>query len=132
MVMSTMVGMVALLQYLYFGIQVGRARGRTGIAAPAVSGNEEFERYYRAHLNTAEQLVIFGPALFASAFFIGDGYAAALGVVFVVGRGLYFRNYVREPGSRGPGMLLTAVGNLALILGALVGATIVFFSGLAA
>ena len=132
MVLSTIIGMLALMQYLYFGLLVGRARGRTGIAAPAVSGSEEFERYYRAHLNTAEQLVIFAPALFASAFFISDGYAAALGVVFVVGRALYFRNYVREPGSRGPGMLLTAVSNLALMLGALVGAMIAFFGGLGA
>ena len=130
MVLSTIVSMLALLQYLYFSILVGRARGRTGVAAPAVSGNDEFECYYRAHLNTAEQLVIFVPALFASAFFIGDSYGAVLGLLFIAGRALYFRNYVREPGSRGPGMLLTAVANLALLLGGLIGALMALLGNL--
>ncbi|MEM9742993.1 MAG: MAPEG family protein [Pseudomonadota bacterium] len=121
---SIIAAMTALLQYLYFGVEVGRARGRTGVPAPAVTGNEEFERTYRAHLNTAEQLVMFLPALFASAWLIGDVYGAVFGVVFVVGRAIYFRRYVREPGSRGPGMLLTAIANLALMLGGLVGAIV--------
>lgn len=124
MAYSIIGGMLVLLQYLYFSVEVGRARGRTGVAAPAVSGNEEFERYYRAQLNTAEQLVIFGPALFASAWLVGDLYGAVFAAVFFVGRALYFRNYVRDPGSRGPGMLLTMIGNLALILGGLVGAVL--------
>ena len=32
--------MLILLQTLYFGIEVGRARQRLGIEAPAVSGND--------------------------------------------------------------------------------------------
>ena len=41
--------MLALLQYTWFGIEVGRARGRFEVPAPAPTGNESFERFFRAH-----------------------------------------------------------------------------------
>jgi hypothetical protein len=53
---------VALLEFLYFGFAVGRARETYGIKAPATTGNEMFERYYRVQMNTLEQLIIFIPA----------------------------------------------------------------------
>ena len=40
----TIIAMLALIEYFYFAIDVGRARGRTGLEAPAISGNPEFER----------------------------------------------------------------------------------------
>ena len=43
----TAIVMLALVQYFYFSIEVGRARGRCGVPAPAISGNDEFERYFR-------------------------------------------------------------------------------------
>ncbi|MFK7914363.1 MAG: MAPEG family protein [Pseudomonadales bacterium] len=128
MIATTIVAMFALLQYLLFGIAVGRARGRSGISAPAVTGNEEFERYFRAHQNTMEQLVILTPALFAAGYFVDDLFAAAFGLLFIAGRQLYFNRYVSEPTKRGPGMLLTAVSNLALILGAIIGAVVAYVS----
>lgn len=124
MIATTIVAMFAVLQYMLFGIAVGRARGRSGVSAPAVTGNEEFERYFRAHQNTMEQLVVLLPALFASAWFVSDWFAAVLGLVFIGGRQLYFNRYVAEPTKRGPGMLLTAVANLALILGGIIGAIV--------
>ena len=51
-----------LVQTLFFGFEVGKARGKYSIKAPAVSGNEQFERYYRVHQNTLEQIVIFLPS----------------------------------------------------------------------
>ncbi len=33
---------LALLQFLVFGLRVGKARGRFGVKAPAVAGNETF------------------------------------------------------------------------------------------
>ena len=74
-----------------------------------MSGNEEFERYVRVQQNTLEQLVIFLPALWAAAtgytekHFVLRGelcnpfYACAAGLLFIIGRGLYARAYVREP-----------------------------------
>ena len=116
------IAMLALLQFLYFSLQVGRARGRCGVAAPATTGNEEFDRYFRVQQNTLEQLVIFLPALVAAAMFGNAFFATPVGLLFVIGRGLYARAYVRDPGSRTLGFLLGFVANLALIGAALWGA----------
>ena len=113
---------VALLQYLYFGIQTGRARGAGRVMAPKVVGDENFERHFRAHQNTLEQLVVFIPASFACGLFVDGRYVALLGLLFVVGRGLYFTRYVADPSTRGPGMLMTMVANTVLIMIAVVGA----------
>jgi uncharacterized membrane protein YecN with MAPEG domain len=92
------------------------------VPAPAISGNPEFERYLRVQYNTIEQLVIFLPALFAFAHFVSAVGAAAIGAVFIVGRALYARGYVRDPARRGPGFGLTLLANIALLLGATLGA----------
>ncbi len=118
----TIVVMLALLQYMYFGVLVGRARSAAQIDAPAVVGDENFERHFRAHQNTLEQLMIFVPATLACGIFVNGLYVAIVGLVFIVGRALYFRRYVSEPTKRGPGMLMTAVANLALIFLAIISA----------
>ena len=115
---------VALVEYYVFTMQCGRARGRLGVPAPAITGNAEFERYLRVQYNTIEQLVIFLPALFGFAHFVSPAWAAALGVVFIVGRALFARGYVRDPARRGPGFGLTLLANTALLLGSLLGALV--------
>ena len=118
----TIIAMLALLQFVYFSFQVGKARGQYNVPAPAVSGNEEFERYFRVQQNTLEQLVIFLPAFFACAVMGNTFFASAAGVVFLIGRVLYARAYVRDPGSRTIGFVLGFLANLALIFAALWGA----------
>jgi uncharacterized membrane protein YecN with MAPEG domain len=124
---ATVIAMLALIEYMYFGVQVGGARGRTGVAAPAVTGDPAFERAFRAHQNTLEQLIIFLPSLYATAYFVSDLYAVAAGVAFLIGRALYFRTYCQDAEKRGPGMLITMVANVALLLGALIGALLTIF-----
>jgi len=111
---------IALLQFVYFGVQVGRARGRFGVPAPATAGHPEFERYYRVQMNTLEQLAVFLPALWLFASYVSALWAAGLGAVFVVGRALYARSYVRDPKSRSAGYALTLVPSLVLLIGVLV------------
>lgn len=127
MAYATIIAMLALIEYFYFGIQVGGARARTGVKAPAVTGNEEFERFFRAHQNTLEQLVIFLPALYASAYYVHPLFAVAGGVAFLVGRMLYFRTYTADAEKRGPGMIITVAGTMTLTLGALIGALLQIF-----
>ena len=115
---------LALVEYWIFTLQCGRARGRTGVAAPAITGNPEFERYLRVQYNTIEQLVIFLPALFGFAYFVSPAGASALGIVFIVGRALFARGYVRDPAQRGPGFGLTLAANTVLLAGALLGALV--------
>jgi glutathione S-transferase len=111
-----------LVQYMVFGFLVGKARGRTGVKAPAVGGNPEFERYFRAHQNSLEQLVATLPALWLFAMYVHTTGAAILGVAFLVGRILYFRAYVADPASRGPGFGIGFLATAVLILGGLGGA----------
>ena len=62
-----LIAMLVVVQYLFFGVQVGRARGRYGVKAPAVSGHEGFERIYRVQMNTLELMVALLPSLFRGA-----------------------------------------------------------------
>ena len=116
------VTLLALIEFLVFGTLVGRARGKYGIKAPATSGSAEFERYFRVHQNTQEQLVIFLPALWIFGQLVSPTWGAALGVVFLVGRAVYAAGYYADPEKRGPGFLIGALANFALILGGLWGA----------
>ena len=89
--------MLILLQILYFSIEVGRARKRLGIDAPAVSGNDEFDRYFRAHQNSLEQLIVFLPAVLVTAYLGYSITCLVCGIFYLVGRAIYFRSYVKEP-----------------------------------
>jgi uncharacterized membrane protein YecN with MAPEG domain len=122
MELVAIVAALALLEYTVFVFRTGRARGVHGVPAPATTGHPEFERTLRVQENTIEQLVIFLPALFLFAHYASAAWAAALGIVFVIGRALYAWAYVRDPARRGPGFLLTILPNLILTLGALIGA----------
>ena len=122
MVLTTIAIMVALLQFIGFGIEVGRARGRFGVQAPATSGHPEFDRYFRVHMNTLEQLVVLLPAALAFATFVGDLWAAIGVAVYVLGRFIYFASYIRDPASRGLGFILSALPAWVMVIGAIAGA----------
>jgi uncharacterized MAPEG superfamily protein len=92
---------LALLQFMSFGAVVGWARDKYQVPAPATTGNEVFERYFRVQMNTLEQLVVFLPAIWLFAQQVSATWAAGLGVVYLIGRLVYFRSYTRDPKSRG-------------------------------
>ena len=121
----TIVAMLALLEYFFFSIKVGQARGKYGVKAPATTGNEHFERYHRVHQNTMEQLVMFLPSLFTFASLVSETWAAILGVVFIIGRAVYFNLYIGNPDKRGPGVLISLLATAVLIIGSLVGAIMI-------
>jgi glutathione S-transferase len=115
------VTLLALLLYFVITGMVARARGKYGIKAPAVTGNENFERVYRVQMNTVEQMVFFLPALWLYALLLSDRGAAAGGVLWIVGRVLYAASYLRDPASRGPGATIALLAQVGLWLGALYG-----------
>ncbi len=117
-----LVAVLAILQYFLFGILVGRARGKYGIRAPAISGNEHFERAFRVQMNTLEQLVGFLPALFLASLYWSNTWVAGIGAVFLFGRFLYRHAYLRDPAKRSPGFLLTVAPTAFLLAVALGGA----------
>ena len=113
---------LALLEYMIFAMLVGRAREKYGVAAPAVTGHEMFERYYRVQMNTLEQLIVFVPAMYMFGQFVSEQWAAGLGVAFILGRALYLQGYVADPKKRGMGFGLSFLPTAALLIGGLIGA----------
>ena len=116
-----LVTVLALFQIMVFAILVGRARGTYGIKAPATTGNEQFERYYRVQMNTLELLVVLLPALWLAATYWSPAIMAGIGAVYLVGRVLYFRGYIQQPTSRTLGFSLSFLPILALLIAALAG-----------
>lgn len=123
-----LIALLAIIQFIVFGMLVGQARGKYGIKAPAMTGNEHFERAVRVQMNTLEQLVCFVPALLIAAVYWPEAYVAAAGVVYLVGRTLYRQAYVADPAKRGLGFLLTFLPTALLILAGLVGALMPSFA----
>jgi uncharacterized membrane protein YecN with MAPEG domain len=113
------VTLLALLTYLWMGLAVGAARRKCGIAAPCMTGDPVLERSIRAHYNTLEWLPIFLPSLWLFALYWSDLVAAALGLVWIVGRIAYQRGYVADPAKREVGFLIQALATAVLLFGAL-------------
>ena len=114
------VTLLALLQFVVMGIMVGRARGLYGVKAPATTGHEQFERWFRVHYNTLEKLIVFLPSLWLFGYYVGQYYAAGLGGIYLVGRLLYALTYIRDPATRGLGKLLSDLPMVIMLLGGLI------------
>ena len=126
-IVAVVIGL-ALVEYIWFSMRCGQVRGRRDVAAPAMSGDPEFERALRVQYNTIEQLVVFVPSMLLFGFYVDAIAAAAIGLVFVLGRYLYARAYWADPANRGPGFLLTVLSNAVLLLGGMAGAAISYWS----
>jgi glutathione S-transferase len=112
----------ALIEYLWISFSVGQARTRYGVAPPATTGNEIFERWFRVQQNTLEQLVVFLPSLWMFGRYANARLGALIGLVFVAGRYLYARGYVEDPQKRGRGFMIGFVATAVLLAGGLIGA----------
>jgi glutathione S-transferase len=115
---------LALLQYLAFGVLVTRARSRYGIQGSAVSGHEMFVRYYRVQMNTLEILVVLLPAMWLAAQYWPPLFVSGLGVVYLIGRVVFLRAYLSAPERRGVGFKLSMGSTVALLLAGLAGAVL--------
>jgi glutathione S-transferase len=118
---------LAVLQFIVFGFKVGSARGKYGIKAPAITGNEIFERHFRVQQNTLEQLIAFLPGIYMFAHYFSPYVAAALGVAYLIGRELYSFTYVKDPANRSVGYGLTFIPMVILVVGGLIGAVRALF-----
>jgi glutathione S-transferase len=113
---------LALLQFVWFGMKVSQARERYGVKAPAIAGNDVFERHFRVQQNTLELVVILVPGLYLFSNYFNPLLAAALGVIYLIGREVYARGYVKDPAKRSAGFGLSALPTLILIFGGVIGA----------
>jgi len=118
---TAFVTLLVLLLYFVLAGNAGRARAKYGVMAPAVTGNEMFERAYRVQMNTLEQMVFFLPAMWLYAIFLTDIGGAVSGLLWVAARSFYAVSYMRDPKTRGPGALGTVVVEVGTFLGAAYG-----------
>ena len=113
------VTLVALLVYVWMGVRVGGARKKSGIHAPAMTGDPELERHIRVQANTLEWLPIFLPSLWLFAIYWNDMVAAILGVIWIMGRVIYALGYAAAPDKRELGFMIQLAAAAILLFGAL-------------
>jgi glutathione S-transferase len=113
---------LAVLQCFFFAFQVGGARQKHGIDAPAMSGNADFDRVIRVHANTIEQLVIFLPGLWMFGYYVNAQVGAGIGVLFIIGRFVYRSAYLGDPKNRAAGFGIGALTMVVLVVGGMIGA----------
>jgi len=115
---------LAVLQTFMFAFQVGAARVKTGVHAPAMSGAAEFERAFRVHANTVEQLVIFLPGLWMFGYYVNAQIGAGIGLLFIIGRFVYRSAYLADPQKRSAGFGIGALAMVVLVVGGMIGAAV--------
>ena len=121
--MNLLITTVALMlvQFIFFGALVARARSTLQVQAPAMTGPEAFERLVRVHLNTQERLVLMLPLMASAAHFWNPAWVAAAGALFFLGRFVYWKGYVEQPAKRMLGNILTMVAVGACLLATVAG-----------
>tara|TARA_R110001592_G_scaffold50620_2_gene156401 strand:- start:16724 stop:17107 length:384 start_codon:yes stop_codon:yes gene_type:complete len=119
-IVAAVIGII-LLEYLVFIMMVGATRGKSGIQAPAMTGDPKLERMLRVQLNTLEQMVVVIPAMWIFATYVSAAVAAGLGLVFVLGRALYCKGYLTAAEKRGAGFAIGGLATIVLVLGSIYG-----------
>ena len=118
---TALVTVAAVILTCLLSLRVGKMRQKHGVAAPATTGHPEFERANRIHQNTIEQIVLFLPLLWLALYVLGDALAGLIGAVWIVGRIVYANAYATDAAARQPGMLITFVPTVLLLLASLWG-----------
>ena len=112
--------MIALAVYYSQSIFVTLARTKYGIKAPATTGNPDFERVFRVHYNTLEQLPLFLIPLWFFALLVSGYWAGWLGLLWTLGRVGYMYGYYNAANKRHSfGSVLSYLSDLILIAGSL-------------
>jgi uncharacterized membrane protein YecN with MAPEG domain len=113
-----------ILWYMVTVFQVGRARTRYKVRAPATSGDPAFDRYFRVQMNELESMVAFLPSMWLYAIMGNPRIAAILGAVYLAGRIVYAIGYWSEARRRAIGYYVATTAFAlawALALGAVFG-----------
>jgi len=121
MVLTAWATLAVLGVYFWTGVMAGYARVKYKVPAPSMEGPAAFQSAQRVQANTLEQLPIVLVPLWLCAAYLGDGWAAAGGLLWCVGRIAYALGYYRDPAKREMGFVLGMVASALLIGGTTVG-----------
>lgn len=118
---TAIVTLLAIALYFFLATRVAVARGRFGVKLPAMIGNPDFERIFRAHVNMLEWMPTFLVPLWLCAIYLSDIAAAVLGLAWVAGRIWYFVGYRDAVEKRLPGFFVQGTSCILLFICAAVG-----------
>ena len=118
---TAVVILLAVAFYFFLATRVAAGHAKFNVRLPATTGNPDFERIFRVHTNTLEWMPTFLVPLWLCAIYLSDIGAAALGLVWIVGRVLYFTGYSEAVEKRLPGFFVQATACLLLFIGATAG-----------
>jgi glutathione S-transferase len=126
---TPIVTLLAVIFYFFLATRVAEARAKFDVKLPATTGNPDFERLFRVHMNTLEWMPTFLVPLWLCAIYLSDITAAVLGLVWIVGRAMYFTGYRSAVEKRLRGFFIQATACLLLLIGSAVGIARHFFGG---
>jgi glutathione S-transferase len=115
---TPIVTLLAVAFYFFLATRVAVARGKFGVSLPATTGNPDFERIFRVHVNTLEWMPTFLVPLWLCAVYLSD---TAVAVLWIVARASYFAGYSNAVEKRLPGFFIQSTACLLLFLGAAAG-----------
>jgi glutathione S-transferase len=118
---TALVTLLAIALYFFLATRVAAARVKFGVKLPATTGNPDFERIFRAHVNMLEWMPSFLVPLWLCAIYLSDVGAAVLGLVWIAGRAWYFAGYRDAVEKRLSGFFVQAIACLLLFIGAAAG-----------
>jgi glutathione S-transferase len=112
---------VAIIVYFSQSIFVAVGRSKHGVQLPKTTGvNDDFDRIWRVHYNTLEQMPVFLPLLWIFALTVSSFYAGCLGLVWSFGRVGYMVGYYKSVKSRSnPVSYLSSITVLIFLFGSL-------------
>lgn len=116
----SLVTMLVFVIYFVLIGNVGFARNKFKISAPAMTGNADFERYVRVHYNTMEQMVMMLPSMWFFAYFVNIQWASILGGLWCLGRIVYAIGYYRGANQRHLGSMLSFVPTIIFLIGTII------------
>lgn len=101
--LTSLATLLAVALMFWTAINVGKARAKYEVKAPATSGHEMFDRAYRIQMNTLESAMLLLPSIWIYADLVGDLGAGVSGAIWITGRIWYALAYQQDPAKRGPG-----------------------------
>jgi glutathione S-transferase len=118
---TPIVTLLAVAFYFFLATRVAVAHGTFNVKLPATTGNSDFERIFRVHMNALEWMPTFLVPLGLCAIYLNDIAAAVLGLVWIGGRALYFTGYRKAVEKRLPGFFIQSTACAFLFIGAIAG-----------
>lgn len=116
------VTVAALTVYFLSILIVGYVRTKYKIDPPATTGPDGFNRGFRVHQNTMEQLVLFLPAMWLYGWYQSPDWAAIIGAVWVLARLAYIFCYLSAASRRLLPFIVSVAASVILLIGGIAGA----------